>query len=174
MSNVPSNLKYAASHEWVLRTPMARHHRHHRPRAGSPRRPRVSSNCRKSAPITPPKEIAVVESVKAAADVYAPIAGTVTEVNPRRRRCAGIGQRRRLRRLAVQDDPGQPADVDALLDAAAYQAVPTPPAEIRSALGGEPSTVSPPPDRSGNPLWDADAQLHSRPDSHMPPYPLLP
>jgi glycine cleavage system H lipoate-binding protein len=27
------------------------------------------------------KEIAVVESVKAAADVYAPIAGTVTEVN---------------------------------------------------------------------------------------------
>ncbi|MDJ0390058.1 glycine cleavage system protein GcvH [Roseomonas sp. E05] len=67
--------------------------------------------------------IAVVESVKAASDVYAPIAGKITEVN-----------------AALPDDPAQvnsdptgagwffkiePADtaeIDALMDADAYQA----------------------------------------------------
>ncbi len=67
--------------------------------------------------------LAVVESVKAASDVYAPISGEVVDVN-----------------LALNEDPalvnsgaesggwfcrlrvGDPAELDALLDAAAYQA----------------------------------------------------
>lgn len=70
------------------------------------------------------KEIAVVESVKAAADVYAPVSGVVTETN-----------------AALNDDPGlvnrdpygagwlfklradRPAEVEALLDAASYEAL---------------------------------------------------
>jgi glycine cleavage system H protein len=68
--------------------------------------------------------LAVVESVKAASDIYAPLGGEVVEVN-----------------LALNDDPslvnsgaesggwfvrlkvGDPAELDALLDAAAYRAV---------------------------------------------------
>jgi glycine cleavage system H protein len=68
--------------------------------------------------------LAVVESVKAASDIYAPLSGEVVEVN-----------------LALNDDPslvnsgaesggwfvrlkvGDPAELDALLDAAAYRAV---------------------------------------------------
>lgn len=41
-----------------------------------------TSNCRKSAPTPRPHEqIAVVESVKAASDVYSPVSGKVVEVN---------------------------------------------------------------------------------------------
>ena len=47
---------------------------------------------------------AVVESVKAASDVYAPISGEVLEVNERARRRAGAGQfRRRRQGLVFQD-----------------------------------------------------------------------
>lgn len=71
------------------------------------------------------KDVAgVVESVKAAADVYMPVSGEITEVN-----------------TALQDDPGlvnsaplgagwffrlrlsEPAQLEALLDEAAYQAL---------------------------------------------------
>jgi len=68
-------------------------------------------------------DAAVVESVKAASDVYAPVSGTVTEGNP-----------------ALADDPAlvnsdpegegwffkltlaDPSELDALMDAAAYEA----------------------------------------------------
>ena len=69
------------------------------------------------------KEAAVVESVKAASDVYSPVSGTVTEANP-----------------ALADDPAlvnsapetqgwffkldlsDPAELEGLMDAAAYKA----------------------------------------------------
>jgi len=75
------------------------------------------------ATLTRGKEAAVVESVKAASDVYAPVSGTVTEANP-----------------ALADDPAvintapegdgwffrltlaDPSELDGLMDAAAYQA----------------------------------------------------
>ena len=55
---------------------------------------------------------AVVESVKAASDVYAPIAGEVVAVNDARRRRAGDGQRRCLRRTGCSSM--KPADAGAL------------------------------------------------------------
>ena len=65
----------------------------------------------------------VVESVKAAADVYAPVSGTVTEVNgdldssPENINSDPYGA------WMFKMKPDNAADVDALLDAAGYQAV---------------------------------------------------
>jgi len=70
------------------------------------------------------KEVAgVVESVKAAADVYMPVSGTVTEVNEALRSDpslansdpTGAGWFFRIR-------PAEPAQIDALLDQTAYDA----------------------------------------------------
>src|ERR1700753_567621 len=83
MSNVPSDLKYTKSHEWVRALPdgtvevgITDHAQHalgelvfvEVPEAG--RTLKLAESC------------AVVESVKAASDVYSPIAGEVTEGNP--------------------------------------------------------------------------------------------
>jgi glycine cleavage system H protein len=69
------------------------------------------------------KEIAVVESVKAAADVYAPIAGTVTEVNQAAADAPEIVNQDAYAAWLFRMTPDNVADLDAMLDAAAYQAV---------------------------------------------------
>ncbi len=108
MSNVPSNLKYAASHEWVLKNEdgsvtvgITDHAQEALGDLVFVELPEVGAHYAKEG------DIAVVESVKAAADVYAPDRRHRHRSEPGRRRRAGIGQCRRLRRLAVQDDPGQ-------------------------------------------------------------------
>ena len=81
MSNVPSDLKYAKSHEWVrvagdVATVGITDHAQHEltdivfvelPAAG--RKVKAGESC------------AVVESVKTASDIYSPVSGEVTEVN---------------------------------------------------------------------------------------------
>ncbi|HKD53418.1 MAG TPA: glycine cleavage system protein GcvH [Steroidobacteraceae bacterium] len=84
MSNVPADLKYTKSHEWVRTLPdgtieigITDHAQHalgdlvfvEVPDAG--RSVKAGEAC------------AVVESVKAASDVYAPVAGDITAGNPR-------------------------------------------------------------------------------------------
>ncbi len=74
--------------------------------------------------VTEQEAVAVVESVKAASDVYAPLAGKVTDVNPAivddpalvNRDPAGEGW---FFKLELTD----PAAFDALLDQAAYDAL---------------------------------------------------
>ena len=80
-SNVPSNLKYAKSHEWVrlegdIATVGISDHAQHEltdivfvelPEVG--RRVKAGESC------------AVVESVKTASDIYSPVSGEITEVN---------------------------------------------------------------------------------------------
>jgi glycine cleavage system H protein len=74
--------------------------------------------------VTAEEAVAVVESVKAASDVYAPLAGRVTEVNPKlvddpalaNRDPAGDGW---FFKLELAD----PAAFDALLDQTAYDAL---------------------------------------------------
>lgn len=82
MSNIPADLKYVASHEWLRQeedgtiTVGITHHA--QDLLGDivyVELPEVGSNVEVDA------EIAVVESVKAASDVYAPIAGEIIEVN---------------------------------------------------------------------------------------------
>lgn len=123
MSNVPADLKYVKSHEWVkkqadgtLLIGITDHAQHalgdlvfvEVPKAG--RKLTANESC------------AVVESVKAASDVYAPVAGEVIEGNAALTDTPellnsdpyGAGWMWKLK-------PANPADVDALLDAAGYQ-----------------------------------------------------
>ena len=81
MSNVPSDLKYAKSHEWVrvagdVATVGITDHAQHEltdivfvelPPVG--RKVKAGESC------------AVVESVKTASDIYSPVSGEVTEIN---------------------------------------------------------------------------------------------
>ena len=124
MSNVPANLKYATSHEWV------------RLEADGSGTVGISDHAQEAlgdlvfvelpevgAHFVAEKEIAVVESVKAAADVYAPIAGTVTEVNQAAADAPESVNQDAYAAWLFKMTPDNAADLDALLDAAAYQAV---------------------------------------------------
>ncbi|MGH8462075.1 MAG: glycine cleavage system protein GcvH [Stenotrophobium sp.] len=123
MSKVPADLKYVKSHEWVrkqadgtLLIGITDHAQHALgdlvfvdvPKAGR----KLAAN----------EACAVVESVKAASDVYAPVAGEVLEGNATLANAPetlnsdpyGAGWMWKLK-------PSNLADVDALLDAAGYQ-----------------------------------------------------
>jgi glycine cleavage system H protein len=123
MSN-PSNLKYTASHEWIktetdgsITVGITEHAQEllgdmvfvEAPAAGRKLKAR--------------EECAVVESVKAAADVYAPVSGEVTAANgelegaPEKINSDPYGA------WIFKMKPDNADDVAALLDAAAYQAV---------------------------------------------------
>ena len=73
--------------------------------------------------VTAGESIAVVESVKAASDVYAPIAGKIVEVNtalpddPAQVNSAPTGAG-----WFFKIEPSDTAEIDALMDADAYQA----------------------------------------------------
>jgi len=123
MSKVPSDLKYTKTHEWVKKLPdgsveigITDHAQHalgdlvfvEVPEAGRP--------------VTAGEPVAVVESVKAASDVYSPIAGVVTAGNPDLTAAPelinsdpyGAGWLMRLK-------PADVASLTQLMDAAAYE-----------------------------------------------------
>ncbi|CUB05953.1 glycine cleavage system protein GcvH [Marinomonas fungiae] len=82
MSNIPSNLKYADSHEWVLDngdgTVTVGITDHAQELLGDVvylELPEVGSET------TATQQFSLVESVKAASDIYAPVSGEVIEVN---------------------------------------------------------------------------------------------
>ncbi len=123
MSQVPEDLKYTRNHEWV------------RVEADGSATVGITEHAQESlgdlvfveppevgTQVQPEEACAVVESVKAASDVYAPISGEVTESNDE---LADSPE-------TVNNDPYgegwifriQPADtgeLDSLLDASAYQ-----------------------------------------------------
>ncbi|MBK7464498.1 MAG: glycine cleavage system protein GcvH [Betaproteobacteria bacterium] len=124
MSNVPANLKYATSHEWVrleadgsVTVGISDHAQEALGDLVFVELPEVGAH------FVAEKEIAVVESVKAAADVYAPIAGTVTEVNQAAADAPESVNQDAYAAWLFKMTPDNAADLDALLDAAAYQAV---------------------------------------------------
>jgi glycine cleavage system H protein len=125
MSNIPKDLKYTKSHEWVKPnsdgsiTVGITHHAQdlmgdmvfvELPTAGTQ--------------VTSGKECGVVESVKAASDVYAPVSGEIVEANAAladspetvNKDPYGSGWMFRLK-------PANKAEVDGLLDAKAYEAL---------------------------------------------------
>jgi len=82
MSNVPSNLKFAESHEWILDngdgTVTVGISDHAQELLGDVvfvELPEVGREVEKG------EEFSLVESVKAASDIYSPISGEVVEVN---------------------------------------------------------------------------------------------
>ncbi|UCV13446.1 glycine cleavage system protein GcvH [Quatrionicoccus australiensis] len=124
MSNVPATLKYAASHEWVLLnadgTVTIGITDHAQEALGDlvfVELPEVGATFEAE------KEIAVVESVKAAADVYAPIAGEVVEVNQAVVDAPESVNQDAYAAWLFKMKPANVADLDKLLDAAGYQAI---------------------------------------------------
>jgi len=82
MSNIPSELKYATSHEWVrndgdgiVTVGITEHAQELLGDMVFVELPDVDDE------ISTGDDVAVAESVKAASDIYAPITGTVVEVN---------------------------------------------------------------------------------------------
>jgi glycine cleavage system H protein len=122
MSN-PTDLKYTASHEWVKTeadgTVSIGITQHAQELLGDMVFVEAPAVGRK---LQAGEECAVVESVKAAADVYAPIAGTVTETNseldstPEKINDDPFGA------WMFRMKPDNAADLSGLMDAAAYQA----------------------------------------------------
>lgn len=119
--NVPANLKYTKSHEWVraeadgtVTIGITEHAQELLGDLVFVELPEIGKE------LAAAQEAAVVESVKAASDVYAPIAGTVTEVNQ-----AVIDAPESINADAYAAwlfklKPANAGDLGGLLDAAAY------------------------------------------------------
>ena len=123
MSN-PTNLKYTPSHEWVkteadgtVSIGITQHAQELLGDMVFVEAPAVGRHLKAR------EECAVVESVKAAADVYAPISGTVTEINGMLDGSPEAINEDPYAAWMFKLKPDNAADVDALMDAAAYQAV---------------------------------------------------
>jgi len=124
MSNIPSTLKYTPSHEWLRRESdgsltvgITDHAQEALGDLVYIELPEIGAH------FDAGKEIAVVESVKAAADVYAPVAGTITAINPKATDAPEQINRDAYATWLFRIQPDRPDDFDHLLDAAAYQAV---------------------------------------------------
>src|SRR5208283_2253119 len=82
MANVPSDLKYAKSHEWVrvagdvATVGITDHAQHELTDVVFVELPEVGCQVKAG------DSCAVVESVKTANDIYSPVSGQITEVNP--------------------------------------------------------------------------------------------
>ena len=122
--NIPANLKYAKSHEWArleadgtVTIGITDHAQELLGDLVFVELPDVGKI------LVAEQEAAVVESVKAASDVYAPIAGTVTGINS-----VVVDSPEQVNQDAYaawlfRMKPANAADLDTLLDAAAYGAV---------------------------------------------------
>src|SRR3989338_4590289 len=123
MSN-PSNFKYTASHEWVkneadgtISIGITEHAQELLGDMVFVENPAVGRKLKAK------EECAVVESVKAAADVYAPVSGVVTAVNGELDSVPELINSDPYAAWMFRMKPDSAADVAALMDAAAYQAV---------------------------------------------------
>lgn len=124
--NIPTDLKYTASHEWV------------KPEADGTVTIGITDHAQEALGdivfldlpeagriVSAREECAVIESVKAASDIYAPVAGEIVTRNE-----AAIDAPESVNQDAYAAwlfklKPANPADLDALLDAAAYAKVAT-------------------------------------------------
>ena len=117
----PANARFTASHEWILSGESSAPvgiSEHAQAELGDV----VYIELPEVGRVVEAKEaVAVIESVKAASDIYAPVAGEIVEVNEAVAANTGL----------VNSDPygagwlfkikpANPADVDALMDEAAY------------------------------------------------------
>ncbi len=123
MSNVPSDLKYISSHEWIreeddgtVTIGITDHAQELLGDVVYVELPEVDSE------VALEDELAVVESVKAASDIYAPLSGTVIEVNE------DLEDAPEIINSSPYDDgwmfkmqPSEPSELEGLIDAETYQ-----------------------------------------------------
>ena len=122
--NVPANLKYTKSHEWVraeadgtITVGITEHAQDLLGDLVFIDLPDVGKE------FVAEQEAVVVESVKAAADVYAPVNGTVTEVNSAVADAPESVNQDAYAAWLFKMKPANIADLDTLLDAAGYIAI---------------------------------------------------
>ncbi len=123
MSNIPENLRYAVSHEWISvegevgTVGITDHAQQELSDVVYVDLPKIGAH------LTAGSTVAVIESVKAASDIYSPVAGEVVEVN------SALAAKPEL----VNRDPygaawlfklklANPTELEALKDAAGYKA----------------------------------------------------
>ena len=121
--NTPANLKYAPSHEWAqleadgtVTVGITDHAQEALGDIVFLELPEVGRTLKAG------EDCAVIESVKAASDIYAPLAGTVVAANQ-----AAVDAPESINsdpygNWLLKIQPTNPADLDQLLDAAAYAA----------------------------------------------------
>jgi glycine cleavage system H protein len=121
--SIPSDLKYTPSHEWV------RAEADGTVTSASPTMPRTSSATWSSSrtptvgrKLAASEECAVVESVKAASDVYAPIAGEVIAANEELEGSPETINKDAYGAWMFKLKPDNAADLAGLMDATAYAA----------------------------------------------------
>jgi glycine cleavage system H protein len=120
--NNPGNLKYTASHEWIkteadgtISVGITEHAQELLGDMVFVESPMVGRKLKAK------EECAVVESVKAAADVYAPVNGVVTAVNSELDSSPESINSDPYGSWMFKMKPDNPADVAELMDAKAYQ-----------------------------------------------------
>lgn len=123
-ADLPSNLKYTASHEWIrteadgtVSVGITQHAQELLGDMVFVEPPAVGRKLRAK------EECAVVESVKAAADVYAPVSGEVVAANSVLDNTPEAINTDPYAAWIFRMKPENAADVAALMDAAAYQAI---------------------------------------------------
>jgi glycine cleavage system H protein len=121
MSNIPNNLKYTKSHEWVRLeadgSVVVGITQHAQDLLGDMV---FVENPTAGRQLAAGEECAVVESVKAASDVYAPIAGTVLAANADVEASPESINQDAYAAWMFSMTPANAADLDGLLDAAGY------------------------------------------------------
>lgn len=122
MSNIPADLKYAKTHEWsrlegdgTVTVGITDHAQYLLGDLVFIELPEVGRQ------VTAGKEVAVVESVKAASDIYAPLAGTISAVNQDAANSPESVNNDAYSAWLFKITPNSAADLDQLLDAAGYQ-----------------------------------------------------
>jgi len=119
---IPKELRYTASHEWARReadgTVSIGITDHAQEQLGDIVFVEAPQAGRK---VTAGESVGVVESVKAASDIYAPVAGEVVAVNADLSGSPESVNADAYSAWMYRIKPANPADLDKLLDAAAYE-----------------------------------------------------
>lgn len=123
MSSIPSELKYVASHEWlqkgddgIITVGITDHAQNALGDVVFVELPEVGTV------VEADQEIAVVESVKAASDVYAPIGGEIVEINDELVDSPELANEDPYGKAwFFKIKPANPSDYDSLMSADEYQ-----------------------------------------------------
>jgi glycine cleavage system H protein len=123
MSNIPNTLRYAKTHEWLRLesdgTAVIGISDYAQSSLGDITYVQVPGEGKE---LTTGGPLGVVESVKAASDIYAPLGGTVIEVNPDLDATPEkVNQEPYEGGWLVKIKVNDPAEAEALLDATAYE-----------------------------------------------------
>lgn len=122
--SIPEQLKYTASHEWVRRendgTVSIGITHHAQEQLGDVV---FIDNPAPGRKLKQGEECGVIESVKAAADIYAPIAGEILAANTELSDAPEKVNADPYAAWMFRMKPDNPADIEVLLDAAAYQKI---------------------------------------------------